>query len=138
MGCIPKEHEEKDLIPILCPSKPGLGQIILRSQPLVIPFFINGLSNSFVSFLKDNWKKNSKTNPIIIVYGQPMDYGQYLTSEPSDALYQHLSEDVLNQIRALMPREKEIREACLMGQISNHDPRWFKQSASKKTACNHE
>lgn len=125
IGMHPEGTRGKDPDPYsLSPSKPGIGQIMLRSQPVVIPFFINGLPNSVIKCAKDNWKKNPKSDPIIVVYGQPIDYSQYMTMEPSDTLYRQLSEDVLSEIRALMPREKEIRKACQTGEISINDPRW--------------
>lgn len=126
IGMHPEGKRNKEPDPYtLSPAKPGIGQIILRSNPTVIPFFITGLTNSLSGCIKDNWKKNSKSNPIIIVYGNPMDYSQYTKIEKSEALYTRLSDHVLDEIKALIPKEKEIRQACLAGKISALDPRWF-------------
>ena len=126
IGMHPEGKRNKEPDPYSLESaKPGIGQIILRSNAIVIPFFITGLSDSLSECIKDNWKKNPKSNPIIIVYGQPMDYSQYKTMEPSEALYQRLANNVLDEIKALMPKEKEIRQACLTGEINHFDPRWL-------------
>lgn len=100
----------------LLPAKPGIGQIILEAQPIVIPFFINGIENTF-------WQNVKSKKPIIIVYGEPIDFSEILQKNPI-ASSMDISEHTLDAVRGLMSREKELRELFEEGKIGKEDPWW--------------
>src|SRR5262249_27503241 len=72
----------------LLPAMPGIGQSALRAKPIVIPAFINGLSNDFVKDFRANFRPEiRRERPVICVYGQPIDYDDLLAQKPRPALY---------------------------------------------------
>src|SRR5262245_28936207 len=59
----------------LLPAQPGVGQVVLQARPLVVPAFVNGLSNSYVQDITDTYRKDiRRERPIIIAFGEPVDY----------------------------------------------------------------
>src|SRR5437762_2004320 len=59
----------------MLPAMPGIGQIALYAKPIVLPAWINGLSNDFVRDLRANFAPNiRRERPVICVYGTPIDY----------------------------------------------------------------
>lgn len=110
----------------LLPAKSGIGQIIYEAKPLVIPFFMQGISNNVLKIFKESGKKNARrTNPIVLVFGKPVEYDSFLKQEPSNELHKEISEHVLNAIKQLIPREQEIRYLCVTGQISDNNNHWL-------------
>jgi len=109
----------------LLPAQPGIGQIVLRARPTVIPFFINGVGNGFLSAVAGSQKKNARRDdPIIVVYGEPVDYSEFTQAKPRATLYKKTSDLIREKIIALIPREQEIRERCARGEIRDDDPHW--------------
>jgi 1-acyl-sn-glycerol-3-phosphate acyltransferase len=109
----------------LLPAQPGVGQIVLKARPLVVPVFINGLSNSYAEDIRANYRRDvRRDSPVIIVYGDPLDYGDLAAQRPRAALYKRTADRIQQAISALGPREREIRAACLSGEIGEGDPGW--------------
>ena len=127
IGVHPEGTRSKDPDPYkLLPAQPGVGQIILKARPLVVPVFINGLSNSYASDIRDNYRPGIRRDgPIIIVFGEPLDYEDLAAQRPRAALYKRTADRVLEAIAALGPREKELRELCRTGVITEDDPGWM-------------
>jgi len=110
----------------MLPAMPGIGQIALQARPLVIPAFVMGLGNDFVSEVKDNFKGDvRRTRPVIAVFGEPVDYSEFQAGKPRPALYKKCADLIRDRIAALIPREKELRAACAAGEIADDDPRWL-------------
>jgi 1-acyl-sn-glycerol-3-phosphate acyltransferase len=108
------------------PAQPGIGQIVLQAKPLVIPCFINGLSNDIVEAISTTYKAEiRRTNPVIIVYGDPVDYSDLAAQKPRATLYKKCSDRILEAIGALSVRERELRAACAAGDIADDDLRWL-------------
>jgi 1-acyl-sn-glycerol-3-phosphate acyltransferase len=112
----------------LLPAQPGIGQIVLQARPLVVPVFINGLSNSYAEDILSTFRPDvRRTNPVIAVFGEPLDYHDLTTSKPRAALYKKCSDRILDHIRALGEREREIRAACARGEIGDDDRGWMRE-----------
>lgn len=109
----------------LLPAKPGIGELIMHANPIVIPFFINGLSNSLITNIRQDKKKNARLSPVIAVFGNPINFSSFINMDKETTTYKLIANHVLDEIRALMPREKQIRQACAMEQISMNDSGWF-------------
>jgi len=110
----------------LLPAQPGIGQMVLQAHPIVIPFFINGLSNDLVADVRANYRSDiRRTRPVIMVFGKPVDYADLAAPKPRAALYKRCADRVLDAIRALGERERELRAACLAGDIDDQDPGWL-------------
>ena len=110
----------------LLPAKPGIGEIILKSNAVVIPLFLNGLSNDFLNEIRRNYHpKARQLDPVIACYGQPVDYSEFATKKPRAALYKRTADKVREAIAKLSEKEKMIRAACERGEISPDAPNWL-------------
>lgn len=110
----------------MLPAQPGIGQIALQARPIVIPVFIQGLSNDFVSDVRSNFTARvRRERPVTIVIGQPIDYAHLLAQKPRPTLYKKASDLFREKILELAPRERELRAGCVSGAIGDDDPRWL-------------
>jgi 1-acyl-sn-glycerol-3-phosphate acyltransferase len=115
----------------MLPAMPGIGQIALQAKPIVIPAWINGLSNDFVKDVRANFEKNiRRERPCICVYGTPIDYDDLLAQKPRPALYKKCADRFREEILKLSHRERELRAQCVAGEISDDDPRWLSNRSS--------
>jgi 1-acyl-sn-glycerol-3-phosphate acyltransferase len=110
----------------LLPAQPGIGQIALQAKPIVIPAFINGLSNDFVRDVRANFGPDiRRERPVIVVYGEPLDYSDLLAQKPRPALYKKASDRFREAIIKLSIREREIRATAAQGGIPDDHPGWL-------------
>ena len=58
----------------LLPPEPGFGRVALYARPIIIPIFINGLSNNPVDEISQNF---GSKRPVIVVYGDPIDFSEF-------------------------------------------------------------
>ena len=88
----------------LLPARPGVGRIIraTRGRAVVIPVFINGLSNDLARQVAGNYLKTG--GPVTVVFGHPVEFDD--VPEGSD---QQLSERALEAVRALGEEERVLR-----------------------------
>jgi 1-acyl-sn-glycerol-3-phosphate acyltransferase len=109
----------------LLPAQPGIGQIVLQARPLVVPAFINGMSNSYVEDITSTYRRDIRRDkPVIVVFGEPVEYGDLAAQKPRAALYKKMSDRIRDAIIELGRREKILREQCARGQIRDGDTRW--------------
>jgi 1-acyl-sn-glycerol-3-phosphate acyltransferase len=114
----------------LLPAQPGVGQVVLQGRPLVVPAFVNGLSNSYVQDITDTYRKEiRRERPIIIAFGPPVDYSDLAQQKPRAALYKRTADRIREAIIKMGDREREIRAACLAGTIGDDDPHWVMNHA---------
>lgn len=114
----------------LLPAQPGVGQVVLRARSLVVPAFVNGLSNSYVQDITDTYRRDiRRERPIIIAFGGPVDYDDLAQQKPRAALYKRTADRIRQAIVQLGAREREIRDACLRGEIPDDDPHWVMNHA---------
>lgn len=110
----------------LLPAQPGIGQVALRARPMVVPVFINGLSNDIVADVRANYQPDiRRVRPVIVVYGEPVDYDDLATQKPRVALYKKTADRFRDAILALTAREKELRAAAQAGAIPDDHPGWL-------------
>lgn len=95
----------------LLPAQSGVGRIIRHSQALVIPVFINGLINNLLRQVSNNAR--GKGDPIVAVFGEPVDFGELLSRPPSPRLYKQIAERAIEAIGALAVEERAIRAELL-------------------------
>jgi 1-acyl-sn-glycerol-3-phosphate acyltransferase len=109
----------------LLPAQPGVGQIVLHAKPIVVPMFIHGHGNDFIGAITTSWKREAHVRePIIMTFGEPMDYSEFLAKKPRVALYKQVADKINAAIAALGDRERELR-AQITGRELNGDPRWL-------------
>jgi 1-acyl-sn-glycerol-3-phosphate acyltransferase len=89
----------------LLPARPGVGRIIRGTlgRAVVIPVFINGLSNDLVRQVAGNYLKTG--GPVTVVFGHPIGF------EGLDGpdVEQRISDRALEAVRALGEEERLIR-----------------------------
>jgi 1-acyl-sn-glycerol-3-phosphate acyltransferase len=93
----------------LLPARPGVGRIIqaTRGRATVIPVFVNGLGNDIVRQVAGNYLK--KGEPVTIVFGEPIDFGELVQGAPTAERHQRISEHALEAVRALGDEERALR-----------------------------
>ncbi len=108
------------------PAQPGVGKLALVAQPVVIPAFILGLGNNFVEDVRVNFTKEArKEKAVIVVFGDPIDYGDLMAEKPRPTLYKKTADRFMAEVKKLSEREKVLRAEILAGTITGDDPRWL-------------
>jgi len=110
----------------LLPAQPGIGQIALQSKPIVIPVFINGLGNDIVADVRSNFRSDvRRTNPVITVIGEAVDYADLSSQKPRPALYKKAADRFRAAIIELSKRERELRALATAGLLPDDHPGWL-------------
>lgn len=94
----------------LLPCRPGLGRLVEVCHPdtVVLPYFILGLSNSFLTEVRRNFRRpGQRGEPVRIWYGEAITAGEL--QRLGDA--QAITDAVMDQVRALAERDRAAREA---------------------------
>lgn len=101
----------------LLPAQPGVGQMIMRGRPIVLPAFINGVSNSVAHEFRMSYsgRKTRDREQIHIVFGPPVDLGALLAGKPRPAQYKRVADKVLADIARLGEAERRFRAEAAVG-----------------------
>ena len=92
----------------LLPAQNGIGRLIHQAQDaIVIPVFINGLTNNLRRQVSSNF--NGTGRPIFVVFGAPIDYGDLLSGPSSTKTYRAIVERTMSEIVTLGQRERKLR-----------------------------
>lgn len=92
-------------------AQPGVGTVVMRARPIVLPVFINGLGNELLRELTSRFDAQSPSErPINCVFGAPVDFGELLEGKPRPAQYKRVADRILEAIRALGHIERGLRE----------------------------
>jgi 1-acyl-sn-glycerol-3-phosphate acyltransferase len=109
----------------LLPMQPGAGELALKSDALVVPVFIGGLSNNVLSEVRKGFSRNARQDPCICVFGEPIDLSDLRAERPGAATYSRAGERFRDAILALAEREKALRADNAAGAIASADRRWI-------------
>jgi 1-acyl-sn-glycerol-3-phosphate acyltransferase len=93
----------------LLPAKPGCGELIYRSNPNVVPVFLQGFKSAWIMFRQNLGNSNSPKPLVHMVMGEPLDFSRELQMEPSQKTYLLISRKVMDVIHQLAQRERAIR-----------------------------
>jgi 1-acyl-sn-glycerol-3-phosphate acyltransferase len=94
----------------LLPGQPGVGEVIMKARPVVMPIFINGLGNDFFAQIAGNWGIGPRAKiPVVVCFGDPVDFGELLESRPRPAQYKRVADHLMRELARLGEREKTIR-----------------------------
>lgn len=100
----------------LLPAQPGVGQVIMKAQPIVLPVFVNGLGNDIVRQVTSNFRGGGKNGtPIFVCFGPPLDLSDLLAGRPRPAQYKRVADRVMAAIRGLGERERALRDGLTRG-----------------------
>ena len=127
VGVHPEGRRNKDADPYrLLPAQPGAGEIALKAKPIVVPVFINGLSNDLLGDIRSNFSAGiRRERPAICVIGKPIDYEDLQASPPRPALHKRLADRFCAEIAQLGERERVLRTQCLAGEMADDDAGWL-------------
>lgn len=85
IGFHPEGKRNLDADPYnLLPAQPGVGAVVRKAQPQVVPVFIAGLGNDLVKQVAGNWTGGEKVR---VWFGEPVDLSEFY--EKSDRLRTH-------------------------------------------------
>ena len=93
----------------LLPAQVGAGLLALKTRPeaVIIPAFVNGLSNSFA---KELWNNLRGREPVVVVFGAPPDLSHW-PAETRLSHHKRCSDELLAGIGKLGEEEKAHRAA---------------------------
>ena len=92
----------------LLPAEPGFGRVVLHARPIVIPIFINGLSDNPAEEARRNFGRD---RPVIVVYGDPVDMSEFDGVDPRLFRNQvQVGRKVLKEVARLGEIERGERE----------------------------
>ena len=88
----------------LLPAQTGVGAVIIKAKPQVIPVFIVGLGNDLPKQILGNWRGGEKVR---IWFGEPIDLSEFY--EKSDRLRTHkeIADFLMTKIGELGLKDKE-------------------------------
>jgi len=102
----------------LLPAQPGIGKLILKAHPTVVPIFINGLGNDFRRQVQSNFDGTGA--PIVIVFGAPLALEPFHARGTRLRVQKDVADFVLDQIRRLGAEERTYRAG--LGPGPAHSP----------------
>jgi 1-acyl-sn-glycerol-3-phosphate acyltransferase len=91
----------------LLPAQPGLGEIVQRARPLVLPVFILGLSTDLVKQVRATLNRTAA--PITITFGAPMNLDAYLDAAPAPRNSLRIAQAIRAEIEALGAVDRQVR-----------------------------
>ncbi len=94
----------------LLPPEQGFGRVVLGSAPIVVPVFVNGMTNDFIAECRSTL--DGTGIPIIIAFGPPVEFGELLAADPARLRAQiAVGRRVLDEIAKLAELERAERAA---------------------------
>ena len=93
------------------PAKPGCGELIHKSNPNVVPVFLQGFPNNVTHMLRcSRYRKNPRLPFVHMVMGEPIDFSDELKLEPNNKTYLTIAQKAMHHIEQLSIKEREIRK----------------------------
>ena len=88
------------------PAQPGVGKLVMDAWPIVVPAFINGLSNDIVADIRGNF---AGTKRVVAVFGEPIDLSKFKTMGNRLSSHKRIADALLARIYELGQEEKQYR-----------------------------
>jgi 1-acyl-sn-glycerol-3-phosphate acyltransferase len=88
------------------PAQPGVGKIIMEAWPVVVPAFIQGLSNDLVADLVGNFRGNKQ---VVAVFGEPIDLAPFKKMSNRLASHKRIADALITRIYQLGEEERAVR-----------------------------
>ena len=90
------------------PAQPGVGKLVMEAWPIVVPAFINGLSNDIVADMAGNFRG---TKRVVAVFGKPVDLTPFKSMGNRLASHKRIADALLKIIYDLAEEERAWRRA---------------------------
>lgn len=88
----------------LLPAQPGIGSVILKAKPQVIPVFIAGLGNDLPGQILGNWTGGEKVR---IWFGEPIDLSAFEGKRDALRTHKEISDFLMTRIAELGEKDRE-------------------------------
>ncbi len=106
----------------LLPAQPGLGEIVHRARPLVIPAFIAGVPDDLLAGVRANFRNGSGSGSapptITITFGDPLTFDEYRDTPTSARTSLRIAEAIRTKIEQLGALDRERRTSGQVGTLT--------------------
>jgi len=97
----------------LLPAQPGLGEIVHRARPIVLPVFINGVPRDLFAGLRANFSRNPGPETMItITFGEPMTFEEHRHAPVSARTSLRIAAAIRAEIERLGALDRERRSSA--------------------------
>lgn len=91
----------------LLPAQIGVGQMVLRAKPIVMPFFVLGLLNDLPKQVRGNYDGSGQ--PITLTFGPPMQLDDLFAEPPRLRTYKRVAERIRNVLMDMGADDRAYR-----------------------------
>lgn len=89
----------------LLPAQPGVGAVVLKARPQVIPVFIAGLGNNLPKQILGNWFGGPK---IRIWFGERVDLSEFYDRPDRLRTHKEIADFLMSKVRELAEKDREL------------------------------
>jgi 1-acyl-sn-glycerol-3-phosphate acyltransferase len=86
------------------PAQPGVGAVIMKAQPQVVPVFIAGLGNDLPKQILGNWTGGEKVR---IWFGEPIDLAEFYEKKDRLRTHKEIADFLMLKIGELAEKDKQ-------------------------------
>lgn len=86
------------------PAQPGVGAVIIKAKPQVIPVFIAGLGNDLPKQVLGNWTGGEKVR---IWFGEPVELSQFYAKSDRLRTHKEIADFLMTKIAELGEKDRE-------------------------------
>jgi 1-acyl-sn-glycerol-3-phosphate acyltransferase len=113
VGFHPEGTRNKNVDPYQpLPAQPGVGKLVMETWPIVVPAFINGLSNDIMADLRGNFTGRKQ---VVAVFGEPVDLSRFRSLGNRLSSHKRLADTLLQIIYGPLADEERAFRADLEG-----------------------
>ncbi len=87
------------------PAQPGVGAVIMKARPQVIPVFIAGLGNDLPRQVLGNWTGGEKVR---LWFGEPIDLSEFYEKKDRLRTHKEIADFLMEKIGELGEKDKEF------------------------------
>ena len=88
----------------LLPAQPGVGAVIIKAKPQVVPVFVTGLGNDLPKQILGNWTGGEK---IRVWFGSPVDLSEFYEKKDRLRTHKEISDFLMTKIAELAEIDKK-------------------------------
>jgi hypothetical protein len=94
------------------PAQPGLGEIVHRARPVVLPVFIGGIPRDLRNVLRANFGRRPAPLTITITFGAPVALDELLQAPAGPRTSLRIAQEVRAEIERLGAIDRRWRETA--------------------------
>lgn len=111
VGFHPEGTRNKNVDPYTpLPAQPGVGKLVMECWPIIVPAFINGMSQNILSDVRANFTGERFA---VAVFGEPIDLTAFKSHTNRLATHKRIADHLLQAIYRLGDEERQVRAEIL-------------------------